>query len=131
MRKYVLPLLLAAVFLLLAMVVPRTDAEAVCRDFLKECGWETEGKAKEEQVTLPAETDATWEAYLAMQRENGFDLAPYDGEKVLRLQFTVKNHPCGSSVFANVYWHKGKVIGGDIMHPALGGFMHGLRITKF
>lgn len=131
MRKYILPVLLAAVFLLLAMVVPRSDAEAVCRDFLEECGWETEGKPEEEQVTLPIEADATWENYLAMQRENGFDLAAHAGKKVLRLQFTVKNHPCGSPVLANVYWRNGKVIGGDIMHPALGGFMHGLRITKF
>lgn len=130
MRKYLPPIILAAVFLLLAMVVPKTDAEAVSREFLQECGWETEGKAEEEQVMLPIETDATWEMYLAMQRENGFDLAPYAGEEVLRLRFVVINHPCGSFVYANVYWHKGKIIGGDIMHPSVSGFMHGLRITK-
>lgn len=131
MRKYFLPVLLVGVFLLLAMVVPKTDAETVCLSFLQECGWETEGNVVEEQVTLPTETDATWDMYLAMQRENGFDLAPYGGEEVLRLRFTVTNHPSGSPVYANVYWYKGEIIGGDIMHPSVSGFMHGLRITKF
>ncbi len=130
-RKYLFLGLWASVFLLLAMFVPKTSTEEVCREFLLNLGWETAGEVREELVTLPKTEDATWAQYLAMQRENGFDMYPYGEKEVLKLVFAVTNHPFGDDVYATVYYADGRVIGGDIMSPALRGFMHGLRLSSF
>ncbi len=131
MRK-ILPLsCLAGVFLLLAGIMPDTSAAAECRALLESCGWQTAGAFTEEAVTLPTKEDATWATYLAMQQENGFDMEPFAGRQVLRLSCRIGNHPAGDAVYANLYWCDGRVIGGDIMSPALDGFMHGLKNSSF
>ncbi len=125
-RKWLLPLLLFAVFILLAMIMPKTCAEETCKAFLSRCGYETDEAFSAEEVTLPENTDAVFEEYLCLQRENGFDMEPYCGRKVLKYTFSVLNYPYKAPVYANVYWANGKIIGGDIMSPALDGFMYGL-----
>lgn len=131
MRK-LLPLsCLFSVFLLLAGIMPDTSAPAECRALLASYGWQTDGSFTEEAVTLPEKADASWSAYLAMQRENGFDMESFAGRQVLRLSCRIGNHPAGEAVYANLYWCDGGVIGGDIMSPALDGFMHGLKISSF
>ena len=130
-RNYLVLGVLASAFLLLAMFAPKTDAAGVCKGYLLGQGWETEGDVKEEIVTLPKENDAVWAQYLALQRENGFDLTPFCGREVRKLVFSVTNHPSGGPVYATIYWADGGIIGGDIMSPALAGFMHGLRAPNF
>ncbi len=126
MRK-VFPIIpLAAVFLLLAFAAPQ-NAASTCRAFLEDCGWTMAEDFSEETVTLPEKGDAAWDDYLAMQAENGFPLADYGGRTVLRLRCRVANHPGGENVYANLFWCEGRVVGGDIMSPAMDGFMHGLR----
>lgn len=131
MRKFLPLSLLAGVFLLLALAVPGTSPAAEGRAFLERCGWQMAEDFTEETVTLPASPDAAWRAYLALQRENGMDMASYGGRTVLKLSCRIANHPAGGTVYANLYWCDGRIIGGDIMSPALDGFMHGLATTQF
>lgn len=127
-RKWMLPLILFAVFILLAMILPVPDAEETCRAYLSDCGYETDATVNAEPVTLPKAEERVWQDYLFMQRETGFDLAPYSGRRVIRYTFTILNYPFQGPVFANLYWADGKIVGGDIMSPALDGFMHGLPL---
>ena len=124
-RKWLLLLLLFAVFVFLATVLPSADGEEAGRSFLLRCGYET-GEGTLEEVMLPEAEDASWKEYLFLQRENGFDMEPYLGRKVLKYTYTVLNYPYDGMVYANIYWADGKIIGGDIMSPALDGFIYGL-----
>ena len=90
----------------------------------RETPWETV------TVTLPESTDAVWKPYLALQAETGYDMVAYSGKTVTRLTCKIANHPKGEHVYANLFWADGKIIGGDIMSPALDGFLHGLEKLK-
>lgn len=129
MRPLLLLVLLCALFLTLAFMpvsVPTASADEVLSalELRRDTPWE------KETVTLPQGTDSAWKPYLVLQTEAGYDMAPYCGKAVIRLRAKIGNHPAGDNVYANIYWADGKVIGGDIMSPALGGFMHGLKMSK-
>ncbi len=130
MKRYSILGILAAVFLLLAAAVPDTSPEGVCRSFLEARGWRT-GDFTEEPLQLPEAGDAAWNTYLVLQEENGFDLAACGGKTVLHLSCPILNHPDGENVYANLYWYEGHIVGGDIMSPALDGFMQGLEFSSF
>jgi len=130
-RKLLSLLLLAGVFLFAAGTLPDTSAETVCRAFLKDRGWQTAESFSEAVIHLPETADATWKAYFSLQTENGFPMEAYVGRKIRHLSFRIENHPWGEGVYANLYWCDGKIIGGDIMSPALDGFMHGLDSSNF
>ncbi len=94
--------------------------------YLESLGWEMGGSFWEEMVVLPKETDKVWMPYIEMQKEAGFDLLPYCGQKVLRLSCPISNYPDVSGVQATLYYDGNTLIGGDIYSPALDGFMHAL-----
>jgi len=131
LRKFLPLSLLAGVFLLLALAVPGTSPAEEARMVLEDCGWQAAEEFTEEVITLPAFSDATWRAYLALQKENGMDMEPYGGREVLKLTCRISEYPAEGMVYANLYWCDGRIIGGDIMSPALGGFMHGLKKPPF
>ncbi len=118
----VICLILATVFCVLGSTAPAEK----CKAHLEKLGWEVCGGFLEETVILPGSDNPVWQNYLDMQKENGFDMEPYCGKPVLRLSASIGNHMGGSGVQTNVYWADGKIIGGDILSPALDGFMHGL-----
>lgn len=122
------PLLLFAVFILVATFIPQTDSIQTCREYLQALGYETGETVESETVTLPETADATWEAYLQLQKECGFDMEKYAGKTVLKLTFCILNYPSADTVYANLYLWEGVILGGDIMTPALDGFMHGLTV---
>ena len=126
-RKWLVPLILSAALLLLA-VMPNPSAEKTCRAFLSKQGFEIAENFSAEEVILPRENDPAWKSYLHLQRENGFSMEAYCGSTVLKLTFTILNYPEEDTIYANLYWSDGQIIGGDIMSPAVDGFMHGLYI---
>lgn len=122
--------MLTAVFLLAAAGAPGQSPEKTCRAFLAKQGWEA-GPFSSETLVLPKAADSAWQTYLALQQENGFTLADYGGKTVLRLCCPILNHPGGKYVYATFYWHEDRIVGGDIMSPALDGFMYGLNSSSF
>lgn len=129
-RSIVLLFLMGTVFLF-AFSGKVSSPEEACRTFLEAQGWQTAGDYTAESVILPQQGDRVWAQYLALQRENGFSMDAFCGEEVRRYAFTIENHPKGKNVQANLYWYDSRIIGGDIMSPALDGFMHGLKIVKY
>ncbi|HCC34932.1 MAG TPA: DUF4830 domain-containing protein [Ruminococcaceae bacterium] len=98
------------------------------RAFLARFGWEVESTPlMQNTVIIPSEFDEVYSPYNEMQLEQGFDLTPYKGQTVSRYCYAVLNYPGADPVMANLLVFEGKIIGGDIDSPALGGFMHGFE----
>ncbi len=129
MKKTGFILLLFVVSLSVGFSAPTRSPEEACGAFLAANGWEMADAFTISTALLPRAEDPAWQAYLALQRENGFFMEPFCGETVLRLSCPLKNHPRGAAE-AHFYWHEGRIVGGDILSPALDGFMHGLLQTR-
>ena len=121
MRKGILLFLLPLLFLL-GGIASRETPEAVCDGVLSSMGFSRGGAFSKEEVVLPKRGDITWDAYLDMQTENGYTLCDYAGRAVLRLSCSVGNHPKGAA-YATFYWQGGQLLGGDVLSPALDGFL--------
>lgn len=97
--------------------------------FLSQYGLEVdEEPAEVTEVIIPAEFDATYNAYNEIQKKQGFDLLPFAGMRVKRWTYTVKNYPGyenSNAIRANVLVYDGIVVGGDVCSVELDGFMHG------
>ncbi len=99
--------------------------------YLSDCGWTVESPAlKEETVLIPKSFSAVFDAYNALQKQQGFDLSRYGGKEVKLYTYKVLDSNLGDHVLAMMYVYKGSVIGGDVHSTALDGFMGGLRQQK-
>ena len=96
---------------------------------LRELGWETDpASATEKTVHIPERFGRVFENYNELQRQQGYDLAPYRGRDVTLYTYAVTNWPDESlTVLADLYTANGRVIGGDVHAADLGGFMIGLK----
>ncbi len=102
-----------------------TEADLV--NFIRQFGWETEQTPEETiAIYIPKNFDTVLERYNTIQKNQGYDLTRYRGEKATRYTFVITNYPgVDDKVVINVIVHNGEVIGGDVCCKALGGFMHG------
>ncbi len=96
--------------------------------FLSQFGWEVVSDPVEvREIVIPAEFDAVYEKYNALQREHGLDLSDYSAQRAKRWTYEIKNYPGYENsglVQANIFVLDGKVIGGDICSLEKDGFMH-------
>lgn len=92
-------------------------------------GWEVDPTPVCDTVTLPEDfSSKSYEGYLALQEECGYQLAPFAGKTVLRCTYAVLNYPGGETdVYATLLAADGTIIGGDIRSSKLDGFMQSLR----
>ena len=99
---------------------------------LSQFGWEVEAEPRDTaKVTIPSEFDKIFSAYNNIQLAQGLDLAPYRGKEVTRYTYRVQNYPgYEGTVYANLFVHKSRVIGGDICSADIGGFLHGLSAPQ-
>ena len=97
-------------------------------EYLNSYGWEVvEEPLATQELLIPAEMDASYDEYLALQAEQGFDLAKYAGKRAKRYTYEITNYPSGEAgVQANLLIYKNTVIGGEVLSPQLDGFLHGL-----
>ena len=98
--------------------------------YLAGYGWEvlSEPLATQE-LLIPEEMDDSYDEYLALQSQQGFDLTRYAGKRVKRYTYEVTNYPTGETgVQANLLIYKNTVIGGEVLSPQLDGFLHGLTM---
>ena len=135
-------LLSAAAALLVALILMNGRQAAVrgnaaapdpaekCAAFLVSRGWDIVPEPVEQtEVVIPAVFNEVYARYNALQLSQGMDLSPYKGKTVLKLVFTVLNHPrypADPTVRATLLFYNGAVIGGDVSSVRLNGFMHGL-----
>ncbi len=97
--------------------------------FVSQFGWEVEEDPIEiKEVIIPTEFDDTYNAYNQIQKEQGFDLTEYAGERAKRWTYIVKNYEGYENkdcIHVNILVHDEIVIGGDVCSVELDGFMHG------
>ncbi len=102
--------------------------------FLSQFGWEVDLEPIEvREVIIPTEFDETYSAYNKIQTANGFDLTAYQGVRVKRWTYRVKNYTGYENqecIHANILVYEGLVVGGDVCSVELDGFMHGFAMPK-
>lgn len=97
-------------------------------EYLQAYGWEVnEEPLATQEMLIPEEMDESYDEYLALQSEQGFDLSEYAGKRVKRYTYEITNYPTGEvGVQANLLIYKNTVVGGEVLSPQLDGFLHGL-----
>ena len=106
------------------------SAEDCCIAYLHSSGWEVDPDSLcVTEVRIPGSFDHTYEAYNAVQLEQGFDLRSYAGERVKRYSYLVTNYPeVQADIRANLLVYHGKIVGGDISSMERDGFL--TKISK-
>lgn len=100
--------------------------------YLEGCGWLVNPQPiAVEELMIPKEFDDTYQDYLKLQSDQGFDLTKYCGKRVKRYAYEIKNYPTGESgVQAGLLIYKNTVIGGEVLSSQLNGFIHGLTLPE-
>ncbi len=98
--------------------------------YLESYGWAVEdAPIAVEELLIPKEFDETYTQYLQLQEDQGFDLTKYRGKQVKRYTYVITNYPTGETgVQASLLMYRSTVVGGDVLSPQLGGFIHGLEL---
>jgi len=98
------------------------DANAsLCLNFIESLGYHPEIEPVEiADVSVPEGFGKVYENYQALQMEAGFDLTPYRGTHLTRYTFRLSD---GEFTLANILVCDGKICGGDILNPSIGGAM--------
>lgn len=98
--------------------------------YLAGYGWQVlEEPLATQELIIPQEMDESYDEYLALQTQQGFDLEKYAGKRVKRYTYEVTNYPTGETgVQANLLIYRNTVIGGEVLSPQLDGFLHGLAM---
>lgn len=99
-------------------------------EFLGAYGWEVSpDPIATEELLIPDEMDESYQEYLDLQNQQGFDLSKYAGKRVKRYTYEILNYPSGEAgVQANLLLYKNTVIGGEVLSPQINGFLHGLAM---
>lgn len=97
-------------------------------EFLNAYGWKvSEEPLAVEDLLIPAEMGEEYDDYLALQTQQGFDLAKYAGKYVKRYTYEIQNYPTGEEgVQVSLLIYRHRVIAADVLSPSLNGFIHGL-----
>lgn len=143
-RKLALGALAAAVLCCCALFIARpahgleTSAAIHAKDiknnegrvaYLEEYGWQVKpDPLAVQELIVPKKFDESYEQYLTLQQEQGFDPEQYAGKRVKRYTYEITNYPTGESgVQINLLLLRGKVVGGEVLSPKADGFLHGLN----
>ena len=98
--------------------------------YLESYGWKvSQEPSSVEELLIPDTFDESYTQYLELQSSQGFDLTDYCGKRVKRYTYEISNYPTGETgIQAGLLIYKNTVIGGDVLSPQLGGFIHGLSM---
>lgn len=98
--------------------------------FLAEYGWLVkETPITTEELIVPETFDASYDEYLALQSQQGFDLTKYAGKRLKRYTYEITNYPTGESgTLVHLLIYKHTVVGGEILSPQADGFLHGFAM---
>lgn len=98
--------------------------------FLSDFGWQVSPEpVAVEELLIPKQFDDSYNDYLALQAEQGFDLTRLAGKRLKRYTYQITNYPTGEGdVRVNLLIHKNTVAGGEVLSSKLDGFLHGLSM---
>ena len=96
--------------------------------YLTRLGWEVRPEpASVDDVLIPKTFDESYDSYLALQREQGFDLTPYAGKTVKRYTYQLLNFPgLQENVWASLLLSHKTLIAGEVYCSSGDGFTQGL-----
>ena len=105
----------------------RTATDRV--EYLAAYGWEVaEPPVSTQELLIPEIFDESYQQYLQLQQNQGFDLEACAGKRVHRYTYEILNYPTGETgVLVNLLICKKTVVGGEVLSPRLDGFLHGLN----
>ena len=111
----------------------KTEEDVV--KFLAQFGWEADSEPVQvREIIIPEDFDNGYKEYSALNKEDGFDLEIYKGERVKMWTYDILNYPGYEGkrgiVQANILVFDGMVIGGDISLLDSGGFTAGFRMPE-
>lgn len=111
--------------------VYRVQTEQQRQALISELGWETAGEPSEHKsITIPADFDDVYKGYNELQKEQGFDLADFKGQKAEVYTYPVYNYPGHEDCMQiTLIGCGGLLIGGDVCCTELDGFMQGLLMN--
>lgn len=96
--------------------------------YLEQFGWTVTPEALSvEELKIPDTFDASYDEYLALQTQQGFDLTKYTGKKIKRYTYGITNYSNGNSdMMVSLLVYKNEVIGGEVFNSKTGEVIHGL-----
>ncbi|MGN0172521.1 MAG: DUF4830 domain-containing protein [Acutalibacteraceae bacterium] len=104
------------------------DTDETRAAFLRSIGYEAVLPAVSvKEILLPDSFDSALADYNELQKQAGFDLSGYAGQRVKYWTYDLAEHPFGEPAQAHLYVYNGAVIGGDISATAAGGFCEPLQ----
>ena len=95
---------------------------------LESYGWQVDPEPRSErEVQIPKTFDDTYQAYNAIQLEQGLDLTPYQGKRATLYTYELTAYPTGEQgVIANLLIRLNRLIAADISSAEADGFVHGI-----
>lgn len=95
---------------------------------LESYGWQVDPEPRSErEVQIPKTFDDTYQAYNAIQLEQGLDLTPYQGKRATLYAYELTAYPTGEQgVIANLLIRRNRLIAADISSAEDDGFVHGI-----
>lgn len=99
--------------------------------YLSGLGWQvSEQPIATEELLIPQEFDDSYQGYLKLQADQGFDLTQYRGKRVKRYTYQLTNYPTQDEpVQIALLIYKNRVVGGQIQSSS-GSFLHGLTLPE-
>ena len=99
--------------------------------YLNGLGWQVSPQPiATEELLIPEEFDDSYEGYLKLQTDQGFDLTQYRGKRVKRYTYQLTNYPTQAEpVQIALLIYKNKVVGGQIQSSS-GSFLRGLSSAQ-
>lgn len=97
--------------------------------WLEDLGWTVESEpVSRREIIIPRDFGPVLENYNDLQKQQGYDLADYQGLTATLYTYRVTNWPEKElTVLADIYIYRNRVIAGDIHSTAVDGFMIALR----
>lgn len=113
-----------------AVISAKTDSER--RAYLSKYGYKLASDCEQKEITIPKKWNDVYNSYNQIQKNQGFDLTDYKGQKATLYTYTVTNYKGkGDCIVADMLVCEGKLIGGDICNPsAKDGFLVGFEENK-
>ena len=95
---------------------------------LESYGWTVDPEPRSErEVQIPKTFDDTYQAYNAIQLEQGLDLIPYQGKRATLYTYELTGYPTGEQgVTAYLLILRNRLIAAEIGSAEADGFVHGI-----
>ena len=132
-RIFGIVLLLVGIIVISVTFVSNHTSEAQSvserRAYLSKYGYKLASDCEQKEITIPKKWNDVYNSYNQIQKNQGFDLTDYKGQKATLYTYTVTNYKGkGDCIVADMLVCEGKLIGGDICNPsAKDGFLVGFE----